>query len=99
LRLGAHCLDVVVEAPPAWRPGVAGDDESSCLEHFHEFVSGELVDVPVDGRDIAADRADIISAGIAVVVGFMAATGKRVVHVSGGGVREGVILEMAAARK
>jgi exopolyphosphatase/guanosine-5'-triphosphate,3'-diphosphate pyrophosphatase len=48
---------------------------------------------------LPADRADIIPAGIAVVVGFMAATGKRVVHVSGGGVREGVILEMAAARQ
>jgi exopolyphosphatase / guanosine-5'-triphosphate,3'-diphosphate pyrophosphatase len=43
------------------------------------------------------DRADIIPAGIAVVIAFMRAAGKRVVHVSGGGVREGVILTLWAS--
>jgi exopolyphosphatase/guanosine-5'-triphosphate,3'-diphosphate pyrophosphatase len=43
---------------------------------------------------LAPDRADIILAGIAVVLGCMIAARKRVVHVTGGGVREGVILAM-----
>ncbi len=43
------------------------------------------------------DRADIVPAGIAVVIAFMTALRKRVVTVSGGGVREGVILRMARA--
>ena len=40
------------------------------------------------------DRADIIPAGIAVVLACMTAWRKRVVHVAGGGVREGAILAM-----
>jgi exopolyphosphatase / guanosine-5'-triphosphate,3'-diphosphate pyrophosphatase len=43
------------------------------------------------------DRADIVPAGIAVVLAFMTAMRKRVLTVSGGGVREGVILRMARA--
>lgn len=41
------------------------------------------------------DRADIIPAGIAVVLAVMTATRKRMVHITGGGVREGVVLTMA----
>ncbi|HEU4365821.1 MAG TPA: hypothetical protein VFT13_10210, partial [Candidatus Krumholzibacteria bacterium] len=40
------------------------------------------------------DRADIIPAGIAVVLACMTMWRKRVVHVAGGGVREGAILAM-----
>lgn len=44
---------------------------------------------------LPADRADIVPAGIAVVIAFMTALRKRVVSVTGGGVREGVILRLA----
>lgn len=40
------------------------------------------------------DRADIIPAGIAVMLACMTVWRKRVVHVTGGGVREGAILAM-----
>jgi exopolyphosphatase/guanosine-5'-triphosphate,3'-diphosphate pyrophosphatase len=43
---------------------------------------------------LPADRADIMPAGLAVVLAFAAATRKRKVLVAGGGVREGVILAM-----
>lgn len=43
---------------------------------------------------LPADRADIIPAGLAVVLAFARAARKRVVHVSGGGIREGVVLAM-----
>ncbi|MDH4038208.1 MAG: hypothetical protein OEX18_09340 [Candidatus Krumholzibacteria bacterium] len=44
---------------------------------------------------LPADRADIIPAGIAVVLAVMGAAHKRVAHITGGGVREGVVLTMA----
>jgi exopolyphosphatase/guanosine-5'-triphosphate,3'-diphosphate pyrophosphatase len=44
------------------------------------------------------DRAEIIPAGIAVVIAIMTAARKRVVHISGGGVREGVVLAMTRER-
>ncbi len=44
---------------------------------------------------LPADRADIIPAGIAVVIAVMTAAHKRVAHITGGGVREGVVLTMA----
>jgi exopolyphosphatase/guanosine-5'-triphosphate,3'-diphosphate pyrophosphatase len=43
---------------------------------------------------LPADHADIIPAGLAVVLAFTRALHKRVIHVSDGGVREGVILAM-----
>ncbi len=47
---------------------------------------------------LPADRADIIPAGIAVVLCVMLATRKRAVHVTGGGIREGAILIIGAGR-
>jgi len=44
---------------------------------------------------LPADRAAIMPAGIAVLLHFMEATHRRVAHVTGGGVREGVLLTMA----
>jgi exopolyphosphatase/guanosine-5'-triphosphate,3'-diphosphate pyrophosphatase len=40
------------------------------------------------------DRADIIPAGLAVVIAFMDAAGKRVVTVNPGGVRDGVLIHL-----
>ena len=41
------------------------------------------------------DRADIIPAGLAVVIAFMEAAGKRVVIVNPGGVRDGVLIHLS----
>jgi len=41
------------------------------------------------------DRADIIPAGLAIVLAFMESTGKRVLTVNPGGVREGVLVHVA----
>ena len=43
-------------------------------------------------RGLPADRADIIPAGLAVVLSFLRRTGKRTIAVSDGGVREGVMI-------
>ncbi|MGD8412616.1 MAG: hypothetical protein PVF33_00200 [Candidatus Latescibacterota bacterium] len=40
------------------------------------------------------DRADIVPAGLAVVIAFMEATGKRVLTVNPGGVRDGVLIHV-----
>jgi exopolyphosphatase/guanosine-5'-triphosphate,3'-diphosphate pyrophosphatase len=45
---------------------------------------------------LPADRADIIPAGLAVVLSFMRRTGKRTLAVSDGGVREGVLIVIDA---
>ena len=45
---------------------------------------------------LPADRADIIPAGLAVVLAFARAVGKRSIVVSDGGVREGVLLAIDA---
>jgi exopolyphosphatase/guanosine-5'-triphosphate,3'-diphosphate pyrophosphatase len=45
---------------------------------------------------LPADRADIIPAGLSVVLAFMRQTGKRTLKVSAGGVREGAILVLDA---
>jgi len=45
---------------------------------------------------LPADRADIIPAGLAVVLSFLRQTGKRTLAVSGGGVREGVLIAIDA---
>ncbi len=45
---------------------------------------------------LPADRADIIPAGLAVVLAFARAVGKRSIIVSDGGVREGVLLAIDA---
>jgi len=47
-------------------------------------------------RGLPADRADIILAGIAIVVAFMEAVRKRVVRVNDGGVREGALIHLAS---
>jgi len=44
---------------------------------------------------LPADRAEIMPAGLAVVISFMTHTRKRVVRVVGGGIREGLILRMS----
>jgi exopolyphosphatase/guanosine-5'-triphosphate,3'-diphosphate pyrophosphatase len=46
-------------------------------------------------RGLPADRADIILAGLAIVRTFMEATGKRVVRVNNGGVREGALIHLS----
>ncbi len=43
-------------------------------------------------RGLPSDRADIIPAGLAVVLSFLRRTGKRTIAVSDGGVREGVMI-------
>jgi exopolyphosphatase/guanosine-5'-triphosphate,3'-diphosphate pyrophosphatase len=43
---------------------------------------------------LPADRADIIPAGLAVLLSFMEHARKRVVRVGAGGVRDGLILTM-----
>ena len=60
--------------------------ERACLERTAAARTG-LPGLP-------ADRADIIPAGIAVLIAFMTAARKRVVHITRGGVREGAILSM-----
>jgi exopolyphosphatase/guanosine-5'-triphosphate,3'-diphosphate pyrophosphatase len=45
---------------------------------------------------LPADRADIIAAGLVVVLSFLRATGKRTLSVSDGGVREGVLIAIDA---
>jgi exopolyphosphatase/pppGpp-phosphohydrolase len=47
-------------------------------------------------RGLPADRADIIPAGLSVVLAFMRHTRKRTLKVSDGGVREGAILVLDA---
>lgn len=47
-------------------------------------------------RGLPADRADIIPAGLSVVLAFMRQTKKRTLKVSDGGVREGAILVLDA---
>jgi exopolyphosphatase/pppGpp-phosphohydrolase len=44
---------------------------------------------------IDPDRADIIPAGLAVVIAFMEATGKRVLTINPGGVRDGVLIHLS----
>jgi exopolyphosphatase/guanosine-5'-triphosphate,3'-diphosphate pyrophosphatase len=46
-------------------------------------------------RGLLSDRADIIPAGLAVLLSFVRHAGKRSVRVIEGGVRDGVMLEMA----
>lgn len=41
------------------------------------------------------DRADIIPAGLAVAIGFMEATGKRVLMINPGGVRDGALVHLS----
>jgi len=43
---------------------------------------------------LAPDRADIIPAGIAVVLAIMEASGKRILRVNDGGVREGALIHL-----
>ncbi len=45
---------------------------------------------------LPSDRADIIPAGLAIVLGFLRAMGKRTLAVSDGGVREGVLIAIDA---
>jgi exopolyphosphatase/guanosine-5'-triphosphate,3'-diphosphate pyrophosphatase len=47
-------------------------------------------------RGLPSDRADIILAGLAVVLSFLRRTGKRTLAVSDGGVREGVMIVIDA---
>jgi exopolyphosphatase/guanosine-5'-triphosphate,3'-diphosphate pyrophosphatase len=44
---------------------------------------------------LPADRADIILAGLAIIVGLMERMGKRVVWINEGGVREGALIHLA----
>jgi len=44
---------------------------------------------------LPADRADIILAGLAIVVGLMERLGKRVLRINEGGVREGALIHLA----
>jgi exopolyphosphatase/guanosine-5'-triphosphate,3'-diphosphate pyrophosphatase len=44
------------------------------------------------------DRADIIPAGLAIVIAFLTAARKRTLRINGGGVREGVMLALGAPR-
>ena len=59
-------------------------------------LEAQCLALPLDKRKrlpgIEPDRADIIPAGLAVVLAFMEAAGKRVVTLNPGGVRDGVLI-------
>jgi exopolyphosphatase/pppGpp-phosphohydrolase len=47
-------------------------------------------------RGLPADRADIVPAGLVVVLAVMDRARKRVLHVNPGGVRDGALLHVCA---
>lgn len=59
----------------------------------------ECLALPLEKRKrlpgLEPDRADIIPAGLAVVIAFMEATGKKVVKLNPRGVRDGVLIHLA----
>jgi exopolyphosphatase/guanosine-5'-triphosphate,3'-diphosphate pyrophosphatase len=68
------------------RLGALRDLQRHCLSLTTEARKG------ISG--LAPDRADIIPAGIAVVLAIMNATGKRTLRVNDGGVREGALIHL-----
>ncbi len=94
LAVGGSAVTALAMARPGRPPSPRGVLKRSDLRRVEAVCLARTIAQRKRLPGLSPDRADIIPAGLAVVLAFMTATGKRVAHVSAGGVREGVILAM-----
>ncbi|HXV13331.1 MAG TPA: hypothetical protein VEC56_03910 [Candidatus Krumholzibacteria bacterium] len=92
---GSATTALAMLAPRARRPATARVSRRA-LETLADACFARSLAQRKKMRGLPADRADIIPAGLVVVLSFLRATGKRTLSVSDGGVREGVLIAIDA---